>query len=258
MTKWTEARATAHATAAETCSFFSQQIVFRLGTPVAVATDNGTHFRAEFETLLAKLGVGHHWGSPYHPQSTGQAERTNGLILNRLRRWYTGDGPYEWDRYLQPAVLSINSRRSQRLKYSPMEALFGRRPKQPLESRALMARTTDLASRFAAADVFAEPDCSDRLCVLGSIRDDTLLLTTEIDQKMEERYNSRVRHVDFYPGDQVLMRTRIEQTKGKKLLKRWRGPGTVIRVYDWGAVEVRDGNGQYWNFNVDDLKHFLG
>ena len=87
LTKWTETRSTARATALESARFFMEQIFMKFGAPLAVATDNGQHFKGEFDELLEKLHVAHHWGSPYHPQSTGQAEKTNGLITARIRRW---------------------------------------------------------------------------------------------------------------------------------------------------------------------------
>ena len=73
--------------ALESARFFMEQIVMKFGAPLAVATDNGQHFKGEFDELLEKLHVAHHWGSPYHPQSTGWAEKTNGLIMARIRRW---------------------------------------------------------------------------------------------------------------------------------------------------------------------------
>ena len=86
MTKWTEAVAAPAATA-EAGERFLRAFFTRFGVPLAVATDNGTHFDGKFHGLLDKLGVQHHRGSPYHPQTTGQAEKTNGLILSRIRRW---------------------------------------------------------------------------------------------------------------------------------------------------------------------------
>ena len=95
LTKWTETRSTARATALESARFFMEQIVMKFGAPLAVATDNGQHFKGEFDELLEKLHVAHHWGSPYHPQSTGQAEKTNGLIMARIR--WLPEGDQNWD-----------------------------------------------------------------------------------------------------------------------------------------------------------------
>ena len=68
----------------------------KFGVLLAVATDNGLHFRGEFDELLERLHVTHHWGSPYRPQSTEQAEKTNGLLMARIRRWLP-EGSQDWD-----------------------------------------------------------------------------------------------------------------------------------------------------------------
>ena len=85
LTKWTKTRATVRATALESIKFLAEQIIFRFRVPVAVATDNGAHFMGEFDTFLTTMKITHHWGTPYHPQSTGQAEGTNALLINRLQ-----------------------------------------------------------------------------------------------------------------------------------------------------------------------------
>ena len=100
LTKWTETRATVRATALESTKFLAEQVIFRFGVPVATATDNGTHFMGEFDTFLKTMNITHHWETQYHPQSTRQAERTNALLINRLRPWFTEGSKFEWDHYL--------------------------------------------------------------------------------------------------------------------------------------------------------------
>ena len=79
---------------------------------MVIATDNGTHFMGEFDPFLVALKIIHHWGAPYHPQLTRQAERTNALLINRLRPWILEGTKFEWDHYLQATTLAINSRQS--------------------------------------------------------------------------------------------------------------------------------------------------
>ena len=84
----------------------------KFGVPLAVAMDNRQHFKGKFDELLEKLHVTHHCRSPYHPQSTGQAEKTNILIMARIRRWLP-EGDRNWDQYVSAATLAVNSRRSE-------------------------------------------------------------------------------------------------------------------------------------------------
>ena len=160
---------------------------------MAVATDNGTHFMGEFDTFLKTMNITHHWGTPYHPQSTGQAERTNTLLINRLRPWFTEGSKFEWDHYLQVATLAINSRQSPQLSCSPMQALFGRKPKVPSEVNALWLAIQNIVARYAKAEEMQPEEHRDRLHLLGSIRDDAIRITQEVNRPMVERYNRRIK-----------------------------------------------------------------
>ena len=86
LTKWVEAKAVRDATAKVSAKFLMENIICRFGTPITVITDNGTHFKGEFHDLCEGLGIQHRYGSPYHPQTIGQDERTNGLLLDRIRK----------------------------------------------------------------------------------------------------------------------------------------------------------------------------
>ena len=177
---------------------------------MAVATDNGTHFMGEFDTFLMAMKITHHWGTPYHPQSTGQAERTNALLINRLRPWFTEGSKFEWDHYLQAATLAINSRQSPRLSCSPMQALFGRKPKIPSEVNALRLAIQNIAARYAEVEEMQPEEHRNRLRLLGSIRDDAIRITQEVDRRMMERYNRRIKPYVFKKGDRVWMRSCID------------------------------------------------
>ena len=95
---------------------------------MTVATNNGSHFAGHFWDFLEKLHVKHVFGSPYHRQSQGQVERSNGMIIDRLRKWMV-HRPQSWDTFLPAAILALNTHRSERLKISPLHALIGRQPK---------------------------------------------------------------------------------------------------------------------------------
>ena len=71
---------------------------------------------------------------------------------------------------------------------------------------------------------------------------------------MVERYNRRIKPYVFNKGDRVWMRSRIDRAKGKKLLHRWNGLGTITWIGEWGAAEVEDVYGGTKMYNLDDLK----
>ena len=53
------------------------------------------------------------------------------------------------------------------------------------------------------------------------------------------------------------MISRIDRAKGKKLLHRWNGPGTITWIGEGGAAEVEDVYGGMKMYSLDDLKPYF-
>jgi transposase InsO family protein len=65
---------------------FLQSIIYRFSVPRRVLTDNGTQFKgAKFTTCCVEFGIQHQPSSAAHPQTNGQVEQTNGLILQGMK-----------------------------------------------------------------------------------------------------------------------------------------------------------------------------
>ena len=80
-TKWIEAKHVATITAAKAKEFF-QNIVVRFSVPNRIITDNGTQFiGTEFKGWCEELGIKICYASVAHPQSNGQVERANSMVL---------------------------------------------------------------------------------------------------------------------------------------------------------------------------------
>jgi transposase InsO family protein len=81
-TKWIEAEPLAKITAHNILRFFKRNILARFGIPQSVVTDNGPQFTdKKFREFLAELGTTQHFTSVEHPQTNGQAEAANRVIL---------------------------------------------------------------------------------------------------------------------------------------------------------------------------------
>ena len=84
-TKWIEAKPIKKLDS-HTAIKFMKKIVFRYGVPHSIITDNGSNFDSEeFKAFCATQGTRLDYASMAHPQSNGQAERANGLILQGLK-----------------------------------------------------------------------------------------------------------------------------------------------------------------------------
>ena len=84
-----------------------QEIIFPcFGVPRVVISDGGSHFNDKtFRKCLSKLGVDHRVATPYHPQTSGQAEMSNKQIKNILQKTVNAmgrDGEANYSRHYGP------------------------------------------------------------------------------------------------------------------------------------------------------------
>ena len=84
VSKWVEAMLCRAADAKNSKMF--EEIVFpRFRVSRMVISDGGTHFtNKNFHKYLLKHGIHHNVTTPYHPQTSGQAETSNKQIKNIL------------------------------------------------------------------------------------------------------------------------------------------------------------------------------
>nr|KYP36415.1 Transposon Ty3-I Gag-Pol polyprotein [Cajanus cajan] len=86
-TKWIEAEAIAVISANNVQKFFWKNVITRFGVPHALITDNGLQFTdRRFNEFLEGLQIKHRMTSVEHPQSNGQAEAANKVILRELKQ----------------------------------------------------------------------------------------------------------------------------------------------------------------------------
>ena len=83
--KWIEAKPVRKADGA-TALKFVRDLVARFGLPHSIITDNGTNFaHGDLKEYCDEKGIRLDLASFSHPQSNGQVERANGLILSGIK-----------------------------------------------------------------------------------------------------------------------------------------------------------------------------
>jgi transposase InsO family protein len=106
-TKWVEVKPTASITTVKAIEFI-KEIMYMFGAPNNIITDNGTQFTVrEFKDFSANSSIKINYVSVSHPQSNGQVECSNGMILQGLKpRIFDRLKPYvgKWFKEL-PSVL---------------------------------------------------------------------------------------------------------------------------------------------------------
>jgi transposase InsO family protein len=83
--KWVEVRPITNLRAEQAVTFFTD-IVYRFGVPNSIITDNGSQFTGrKFLEFCDKFHIRVDWAAVAHPQTSGQMERANGMILQCLK-----------------------------------------------------------------------------------------------------------------------------------------------------------------------------
>ena len=126
------------------------RIVSLHGIPETITSDRGPQFVSRFwEQLHSQLSTTLVHSSAYHPQTSGQVERTNQILEDMLRACvltYTN----KWDECLPLAEFAYNNSYQRSLEMAPFEALYGRRCRTPLNWSELgerMVYGTDLVEK---------------------------------------------------------------------------------------------------------------
>jgi hypothetical protein len=85
LTKWIEAKPIKKLDGSSTIKFFNE-IITRYGVPQNIITDNGMNFaKGVFADYFGQKGIRLDLASVAHPQSNGQVEKANGLILAGIK-----------------------------------------------------------------------------------------------------------------------------------------------------------------------------
>ena len=104
-----------------------------MGLPSVIITDQGSVFHNQFNAELTSVfGIKNRMTTPYHPQANGLDERYNQTLVNSLAK-YVQEKRNQWNEMLSEVVYAYNTAIQESTKYSPFEAIFGRKAKLPVE-----------------------------------------------------------------------------------------------------------------------------
>ncbi|CAN6695146.1 unnamed protein product [Malus baccata var. baccata] len=104
VSKWVDAKATRTNDSRVVADFVKTNIFARFGMPRVLISDGGSHFcNRTIEALLKKYNVTHKVATPYHPQTSGQAEVSNREIKQILEKT-VGPTRKDWSLRLNDAL----------------------------------------------------------------------------------------------------------------------------------------------------------
>ncbi|GAU40405.1 hypothetical protein TSUD_136520 [Trifolium subterraneum] len=231
-TKWVEAEPLPEITSFRILRFFKRDIICRCGIPQAVVTDNGTQFTDEtFRGFLAKINTKHHFTSVEHPQTNGQAEAANRVILRGLRR-RLGDAKKQWVEELPHVLWAYRTTPHSTTGETPFRLAYGTEAVIPVEIGEPSRRTEAPLDEQMNDDAMRE-----ELNLVEEIQTAASLKEASLKQLVAAQHDTKVIKRDLEVGSIVLRRNAKDSHEGK-LAANWEGPYRVRGKTDNGAYHL--------------------
>ncbi|GAU44722.1 hypothetical protein TSUD_88060 [Trifolium subterraneum] len=231
-TKWVEAEPLPEITSFRNLRFFKRDILCRFGIPQVVVTDNGTQFTDKtFRVFLAKINTKHHFTSVEHPQTNGQAEAANRVILRGLRR-QLGDAKKQWVEELPHVLWAYRTTPHSTTGETPFRLAYGTEAVIPVEIGEPSRRTEAPLDEEINDEAMRE-----ELDLVEEIRTAASLKEASLKQLVAARHDTKVIKRDFEVGSLVLRRNAKDSHEGK-LASNWEGPYRVRGKTDNGAYHL--------------------
>ncbi|XP_057435810.1 uncharacterized protein LOC130728374 [Lotus japonicus] len=251
-TKWIEAEAVATITAAKVRSFLWRRIVCRFGVPMTLVMDNGTQFTSSVtREFCTEMGIEMRFASVEHPQTNGQAESANKVILKGLKK-KLDEAKGLWAEELPGVLWAYNTTEQSSTKETPYRLTYGTDAMLPVEIENQNWRVARFNENDNGENLIAN------LVMLPEEQREAHIRNEAGKVKVARKFSTKVVPRKMRVGDLVLRKNTIPD-KHNKLSPNWGGPYRIIGDVGGGAYKLEQLNGQKVprTWNASHLKQYF-
>jgi transposase InsO family protein len=212
VSKWVEAMPCRKASTEESIAMIKSMIFPRFGTPRILISDGGTHFTGKnFKMCLSKLGIEHMVSTAYHPQTNGQAEKSNRQLKSILKKTIEKGGK-DWSKKLDGTLWAYRTVFKTPIGMTPYQFVYGKACHLPveLEYKAYWA-IKEMSLDLDAAVVKRRSQISE----LEEMRLKAYENASIYKERIKRWYDKRLKKKEFKEGDKVLLYNSRFKTFGK-------------------------------------------
>jgi hypothetical protein len=239
-TKWIEAEPLSNIRDIDTKRFFWKNVITHFGIPWAAISDNGTQFESRlFKGFCSDLGIKNFFSSPWYPQSNGQAEASNKIILNGIKRKLE-EAKGKWVEELPSVLWTHKTTARKSTRKTPFALAYKVEAVIPLEVSIPTTRTTDFAVQTNEDNLRKDLD------LLEERRDMATVRLASYQQRIKREHDKNINHRVFRIGDLVLRKvmTNTRRPNEGKLGLNWEGPYKVISPAGMRSYKLEDLEGK--------------
>ncbi|KAD5508946.1 hypothetical protein E3N88_16649 [Mikania micrantha] len=217
-----------------------RNILTRFGIPAEITCDNGSQFIGKRTTSFCEAwGIKMITSTLVHPQANGQAESSNKIIINNLKK-KLGSKKGKWTEELPFVLWADRTTTKNATGQTPFSLVFGSKAVLPTEMIIPTIRTS-LQTIESNNKVLSQD-----IDTIDETRDIAKIRMATYQQKMAKSYNKNIRIRRFQIRDLVLRKAFQNTTNPTdgKLAPKWEEPYKIEYEAEKGAYKLTTMEGE--------------